>query len=133
MYTTSLRSEDLHACRKYARAVISASFISSLRNIQNLRRMDESIETIRLKLTRKPKIAESPETSVTSTATTTPRIKVAHEPPQKTKKAPEKATRPKNWSPITDGKKAIISLIDQIVEVAKNLCVPAQVAANILE
>ncbi|EGT37796.1 hypothetical protein CAEBREN_12834 [Caenorhabditis brenneri] len=111
-----MSSKELMDCRRYARAVISASFISSLRHVQNLQNFDKSVETVRRKLSRPPLILESTGSIDTSSSTTstTPRIKVVSMSKESRQKTLDQPTRPKNWSPITDGKKAITAMIDQM-------------------
>ncbi|EFO99624.1 hypothetical protein CRE_20996 [Caenorhabditis remanei] len=117
MYSSTLSSPELRDCRRYARAVISASFIASVRHVQTLQRLDESVETVRRKLSRPRK--ESTDTSSTSP---TPRIKVVTLPKEHCPKTLNQPIRPKNWSPITDGKKAISAMIDQMWNVPYAPC-----------
>ncbi|CCD70134.1 uncharacterized protein CELE_W03G9.9 [Caenorhabditis elegans] len=114
MYSSALSSGDLRDCRRYARAVISASFIASLRHVQTLKNLDQSVEQVRRKLSRQKLPSNAPSDSSSSTATTTPRIKVITIPKEHRQKTLEQPIRPKNWSPITDGKRAINAMIDQM-------------------
>ncbi|ULU11357.1 hypothetical protein L3Y34_015072 [Caenorhabditis briggsae] len=115
-----MNPDEVRETRRYARAVISASFIASLRNVQTLQNFNSSLETVRQRLSR-PIIQsnDSVDSSYSTTSTTPrystpPKIRVMTVPKEHRSKTLDEPIRPKNWSPITDGKKAIAAMIDQM-------------------